>query len=354
MEDEDVQSPLFGYRITIYQSPGEGADSGGQVVADTLTGDNDANGRSGMSYGLIGGDSNANLDPYDGGDGDEMATSESSVAVSSAGHQLGEQQHQPEDDQGQEDEQQVAAETSKKEKKKEGEAKHKKGHQARGEKSAAHHSKGKKDFEEHKKKKEYKKIKHNKGVVSKESHKLHRDKQVKAHDRGAAKEKALKERTQIEFFEREQIVDDEFEKGKKSTLKAGWASGHDAKKSSYEKGGGGGGGHESMSMGGSHIVGQVDLQGAPAGLLASESGGGGGGHSDKEDKGHGHSMETSSGKQSNKFIKKKMESKGKKFKGWREKGYKIITETEFIDRGKFICNQIALFYQKPLGPPQTN
>lgn len=165
--------------------------------------------------------------------------------------------------------------------------------------------------EESKRKKEYKKVKHNKGVISKEKKTMKRDKQVKAHDRGAAKEKALKERTQIEFFEREQIVDDEFEKGKKSIMKAGWQSGHDAKKTKKDLSGDG----DSMSLGGSHYVKHAAM---------------GPHHSEK---GQAKSEEITSAKKSNKIEKKEIDSKGKKFKGWREKGYKIITETEFIDRG---------------------
>lgn len=364
LEDDDVQSPLFGYRITIFQSPEGSESSPGEVVADTLMDYNNGSlldgQSSGLSYSLIGNNSNTDvaIDNNSNDDDDSMATSESSLALSSSPGQpsngtandkydLIEGASEQDDDElldsdeshshGGKKKKKKNEEAMKEAKKKEAHEKHKKHKKAKGEKkgekSSKHHSKGKKGYEEHKKKKEFKKIKHNKGVMSKESHKLHRDKHVKAHDRGAAKEKALKERTQIEFFEREQIVDDEFEKGKKSTVKAGWASGHDAKKTKKETHGA-----DSMSMGGSHLVQHMDLGGQPSTpmMVASESGGyghGDGGHSAHE-KGHGESMESSSGKQSNKFIKKKMEAKGKKFKGWREKGYKIITETEFIDRGK--------------------
>lgn len=310
-------SPTFGYRITIYR-PSDADDSESeQEVIGSIEGDESSGSASEQLFYSIDGNDSPRLDNNDT-EQDMMVTSESSIAETtlnpSRNNRTAALDSQSSEillgDESQDKERKKMSEKwEKKKEKKEKESK-------KGGKSQKSQEKKRKGDEESKKKKEYKKIKHNKGLISKESKKMHRDKHIKAHDRGAAKEKALKERTQIEFFEREQIVDDEFEKGKKSTVKAGWQSGHEAKKSMKDISGGGGG--DSMSMGGSHYV-------------AHEQ------PSSFSEEGHGSSVESSSGKKSNKFEKKDMESKGKKFKGWREKGYKIITETEFIDRGKFSC-----------------
>jgi len=304
LEDSNVQSPLFGYRITIYQSPDGGEDSeiGEQRLDGTENGDFGERLEEAREIPI----SFTNMDD------DSMATSESSIvelqpeAIEPRANETGEHLD------GSESKSEKKFESWKKGKKSGQEQEKKKafakGQEEKG-KSKKSQSRRKKDEEESKKKKEYKKIKHNKGIVSKEKKSMKRDKHVKAHDRGAAKEKALKERTQIEFFEREQIVDDEFEKGKKSTAKAGWQTGYDSKKSKEALG-------DTLSMGGSHFV----------------------KHEPKDaysEKGIQHASETSSAKKSNNYEKKQMDQKGKKFKGWREKGYKIITETEFIDRGKF-------------------
>lgn len=333
----DLPGPLFGYRITIYQSPSEDGDE-----LDSAA-NNDQ-----FSYQIEGGDGGSSFNwstdtsevsrrsggqdiAEDEDDDDAMVTSESSIAEShlaltgsaqpfSEQLELNKTSRSPD---------QVTAESKesaeKKKKKHSAEAEKKTKEESKEkedkkkEKSKKSHSKKAKGEEGKKKKKEYKKIKHKKGVLSKEKKVLHRDKHIKAHDRGAAKEKALKERTQIEFFEREQIVDDEFEKGKKSMVKAGWQSGHDQKKSFKDSSG------EQMSMGASHHVSHSAKDG---------------GESEKK---HEVGSAASSGKKSNKFMKKDMEAKGKKFKGWREKGYKIITETEFIDRGKYHkCNLIIV------------
>lgn len=338
----DLPGPLFGYRITIYQSPSEdgdeldgaanndqfsyqieGGDEGSSFHWSTDSSPSNTSEVSKRSGGQDSAD-NDDDDDYD----DAMVTSESSIAEShlaltGSGQPNSEQLGSNITSMGSLD--QVTAEskglTEKSEKKKkkkhssEAEKKTKEGSKEeedkKKEKSKKSHSKKAKGEEGKKKKKEYKKIKHKKGILSKEKKVLHRDKHIKAHDRGAAKEKALKERTQIEFFEREQIVDDEFEKGKKSMVKAGWQSGHDQKKSFKDSSG------EQMSMGASHHVSHSAKDGV-----------------DSEKK-HDVGSAASSGKKSNKFMKKDTEAKGKKFKGWREKGYKIITETEFIDRGKY-------------------
>lgn len=310
-DSENDEFPLFGYRVTIYQSP-DASSSG--------SGDDDYN---------------------DNHTDDLMATSESSIVETRSTpatpiHMIvNATSGEPIDanvDYNWEDEQEAEAEAEadgmqsqasekklkKKKDKKSKEIKEKKG-QEKEEKSKEmkkkHLEHKKMNQEESKRKKEYKKIKHNKGVVSKEKKTMKRDKQVKAHDRGAAKEKALKERTQIEFFEREQIVDDEFEKGKKSTIKAGWETGHDAKKSKKSLASDDG---DTMSLGGSHFVNHMAMNPSD-------------GH--KSEKGSAKSELVSSSKKSDKMEKRQMEAKGKKLKGWREKGYKIITETEFIDRG---------------------
>ena len=336
LDDEDVQSPLFGYRITIYQSPVDGGadDEDDQVVvADTLARKpSDRN----LAYSLLG---QSERSAGDEEEEEALATSESSLVVASSSSSLPlANSTEPETLEAGESEEKkkLMKERRRKMEKKmaaaeeEAAKRAKKGKGGKGaEKWAKAESKGKRGEATEKKRKEFKKIKHNKGLTSKESHKLHRDKQIKAHDRGAAKEKALKERTQIEFFEREQIVDDEFEKAKKATTKAGWASGHDSKRTLAANGGL----VDSMAAGASQPVGQQQRrqQGAAPTLgdqMPSESVH----HSDKV---QGHSVESSSGRQENKFQKKQMEAKGKKFKGWREKGYKIITETEFIDRGRW-------------------
>lgn len=102
-------------------------------------------------------------------------------------------------------------------------------------------------------------------------------------------------------------------------MKANWQTGQDSKKTikdnhqSHASGA-----HDPMSSAGSHEH-----------LVAQES------KSEKEHESEkGIALGASSEKKSNKFEKKNLAAKGKKFKGWREKGYKIITETEFIDRGK--------------------
>lgn len=300
------ESPLFGYRITIFQAPD--SDEADGITLEN--GDNyayDLEDNSGKSI-----DSVTELPAQE-----DLITSESSDVESpmrlapnaTAQSTMGDDETL-EGSESKYKKKKQAEMGEKKKKMEEGEHK-KKGHKGKAEKKAEKSKKEmqkkKKNEEESKKKKEYKRIKHNKGLVTKEKKTMHRDKHIKAHDRGAAKEKALKERTQIEFFEREQIVDDEFEKAKKSTMKAGWQSGHEAKKSSKEMHG------DTMPAGGSHYV----------------------KHAPYAEQGSGMASESSSAKESNKFEKKNMEAKGKKFKGWREKGYKIITETEFIDRGKF-------------------
>lgn len=322
---DDSPSPLFGYRITIYQSPVD-EDGDDDVAASEEMSNNDQ-----FSYQIEGEGSSPDLlgvkpngTEEDDGE-DTMATSESSVTESHlaladplstskplAGGSFNktrsaDQVAAESKDSMEKTEAKKKKSSSEHEKKSKSDSKEKE--DKKKEKSKKSYSKKAKGEEGKKKKKEYKKIKHEKGVVSQEKKVMHRDKRIKAHDRGAAKEKALKERTQIEFFEREQIVDDEFEKGKKSLVKAGWQSGHDQKKAYKDHSG------EQISAGGSHYV----------------------SHSPKDidiEKKHGVASEMSGGKKSNKFMKKDMEAKGKKFKGWREKGYKIITETEFIDRGK--------------------
>lgn len=335
---EKSQNPLFSYRITIFQSPDDSETESdkdeiknrerfsyitdGSSFSERLGEDDDNKTDSDSVNYEFESDSNGfdvdlkttTMKPSMPNE-DSMVTSESSVVEteqqmstlpsSSSKAAIKDKQELEE------------GESSKKEekKKKHESEKEKSSHKEQGKKkkeaSKKSSSKKKKHEEEKKKKKEYKKIKHNKKVVSKEKKSMKRDKHIKAHDRGAAKEKALKERTQIEFFEREQIVDDEFEKGKKSTVKAGWETGHDSKKTMKDSSSG-----DPMSVGGSHHVAQHVK--------------------DKHmEKGSGVALAASSAKKSNKFEKKDMDAKGKKFKGWREKGYKIITETEFIDRGKF-------------------
>lgn len=379
----DEESPLFGYRITIYQSPSEGDESDSDAGREMAQ---EAREKEILSYSLIddgqgqpiefssvnqSGRQTMNWPTFDlrpsvgigdrGPDSqvDSMATSESSLVPLVDEDEAGDQDedsagdHVGDRDGAESGEVHEFSEDHKKrvEKKKDQKMEEAKGQRKKkkakgkkeGEKRSKKQHKGKKGQEEHKKKKEFKKIKHHKGLMSKESHKLHRDKHIKAHDRGAAKEKALKERTQIEFFEREQIVDDEFEKGKKSTIKAGWATGHDSKKSSSEIGGKPE--HDSMSMGSSDQLGRLadptgNSQPAAAAsslapmMMDSAASNEHQHHHTGHGKGKSHSTVSSSGKQWNKFEKKHMEAKGKKFKGWREKGYKIITETEFIDRGK--------------------
>lgn len=298
-EDDATDAPLFGYRITIYQAPNS-EDQNGPEDDPTLV------------YRV------SDKDRTD--EDDTMATSESSISetpVAGSVERIGNRaplaeglsvSESTEDDTESFDEPLTSESKGKKsEKKKHEESKSKKKAAKEKEKedkskSKKSQSKKKKDEEEVKKKKEYKKIKHNKGVVSKEKKTMHRDKHIKAHDRGAAKEKALKERTQIEFFEREQIVDDEYDKGKKSLAKANWQTGHESKKMNKDSG-------DTMPSGGSHYVKHEAKDGQATGAESSMS------------------------KSSNKFEKKQLEAKGKVFKGWREKGYKIITETEFIDRG---------------------
>lgn len=347
--EDDAQSPLFGYRITIYQTPEDELEG----LASNLT-DLDEFDRLPtdglLSYRVD--DVPQETGPENHDDSETMSTSESSIAATtqsdylvdsirapsalidaqdhldrSESHRSKSSHHNQSAKSAKKD-----AKESKKQNKSEKEesdnestgGRDRKKSTEKGDKKASKstesHSRGKHLAEDKKKKKEFKKIKHNKGITSKESHKMHRDKQVKAHDRGAAKEKALKERTQIEFFEREQIVDDEFEKGKKSMIKANWVSGHDAKKSSSKDTGGDG-----MASGGSHLVKHYEPMDD---AMAASSLVGIAAH------GQSKSIETSSGRESNKFEKKAADAKGKKFKGWREKGYKIITETEFIDRGK--------------------
>lgn len=364
--EDDAQSPLFGYRITIYQTPEDeiedpssnstDSDEVSRLPSDGL-----------LSYRVDDVPHETGSDSYD--DNETMTTSESSLipttpsdylieSVRASGPLSDAQDHldlseshsskssssSSHHSQAGKSAKKDAKESKKRNKseKEEGDSENKSGKDKKksmekgdkkASKAAETHSKGKHLEEDKKRKKEFKKIKHNKGITSKESHKMHRDKQVKAHDRGAAKEKALKERTQIEFFEREQIVDDEFEKGKKSTMKANWASGHDAKKSSSKDMSG-----DSMTSGGSHLVKHYEPMedAASASSIVGTA-----------EHAHAKSIETSSGRESNKFEKKAMEAKGKKFKGWREKGYKIITETEFIDRGKslikFEINYLLIF-----------
>lgn len=306
---DNDELPLFGYRVTIFQTP--------ESEYEDRTSKRDE------------------VEDVDDKNEDEMmATSESSLVevrsspnnpihvVNGTSGELVDP-HVSLEDLENEDSDELEAHASEKKKmskkkkkhkeKEKKEKKHNEEEEKKNEKKKKLHEHKKMMEEESKRKKEYKKIKHNKGVVSKEKKIMKRDKQVKAHDRGAAKEKALKERTQIEFFEREQIVDDEFEKGKKSTVKAGWQTGHDSKKSSKKDHHGEG---DTMSMGGSYYVKHADVAGNH--------------HSEK---GIAKSEENTSAKKTNKLEKKEMEAKGKKFKGWREKGYKIITETEFIDRG---------------------
>lgn len=288
---------LFGYRITIFRPPenqrvGPEAESAFLETSQDLTGD-DGQLQDLISESMLTGESNLvetrlSVDPSSrlissNYDNTTVSSNDGSLDVSES-------------------------EKSKSMKKMEA---RKGGEGAKKAEIKKHQEAKKADGMEKKMKREYKKIKHNKGLVSKEKNTMKRDKHIKAHDRGAAKEKALKERTQIEFFEREQIVDDEFEKGKKSSVKAGWQTGHDSKKSkkegaSIERG--------DISMRDSYHVKHVPE--APQKLV-----------------GHTKNDQLSSGKKSNKFENKQMEAKGKKFKGWREKGYKIITETEFIDRG---------------------
>jgi len=379
--ETDDEGPLFGYRITIYQAPvGSGEDDDEQESVGSSGASIEKENQM-LSYrllGSLGGNPNEAESELtlggvqaSGGDGDSMVTSESSLAATSRSNETtsapasdldngdeerlggesrsfeypfeeeqGESDDDKEENESKKSEMQVKQKHKKQKKEMDEEAKQKKEEkkakgEKKGEKKKMHVEKGKRAEEEHKKKKEFKKIKHSKGVMSKESHKLHRDKHIKAHDRGAAKEKALKERTQIEFFEREQIVDDEFEKGKKSLVKAGWAGGHDSKKTDYHSGNGAS--KESMYMSGSHQrrngqplvpVEQIVPAESRHHMLETAA------SEPSVDKTHGYSVESSSGKQSNKFEKKHIEAKGKKFKGWREKGYKIITETEFIDRGK--------------------
>lgn len=305
---EDSQSPLFGYRITIFQAPEAESEEARELFSYTIDGlDSDSPERFGESE-PANDEIETNMKPSaESSEKDDlMATSESSLIEQQVSSPSSvEKVNSVEEPDESESEKKVVKESEKE----------KKGHKEEGKKkkegSKKSSSKKKKHESESKKKKEYKKIKHKKGVISKEKKSMKRDKHIKAHDRGAAKEKALKERTQIEFFEREQIVDDEFEKGKKSTMKAGWETGHDSKKTMKDHSSG-----DPISMGGSHYV----------------------AHQAKEkhlEKGAGLALAASSGKKSNKFEKKHMDAKGKKFKGWREKGYKIITETEFIDRGKF-------------------
>lgn len=316
--DNATLGPLFGYRITIYQTP-ESADGDADLMAQneqyTYQVDGiDRLGSEAVNFTQPTNRSSDNdlldLSDEDGGpltdDGeDALATSESSLVEShAAGAGLQDVDSLDNSESKSQKSEEWAGETKNGDEKK------------RGDKSKKSQSKRKRDEEESKKSREYKKIKHNKGIVSKEKKSMHRDKHIKAHDRGAAKEKALKERTQIEFFEREQIIDDEFEKGKKNTVKAGWQSGHDAKKSMRDGPATVGSG-DTMSSGGSHFVRHEPKEGGPH----------------KVDKGVELSAEASKGKKSNKYERKQMEAKGKKFKGWREKGYKIITETEFIDRG---------------------
>lgn len=349
--DEENLSPLFGYRITIYQTPVDETPDSSDNKTDSGTMDDisllPTDGLLSYRVDDAPQDRDGSSSPEEFDPGETMTTSESSLApltpfessiepvradtLNDAQDQLDRSESASSKKSAKKD-----ANSSKKRNKSEKEegdsesssGSNKKKSMEKGgkkaSKSAENHSRGKRVEEDKKRKKEFKKIKHNKGITSKESHKMHRDKQVKAHDRGAAKEKALKERTQIEFFEREQIVDDEFEKGKKSTMKANWASGHDAKKSSSKETGG-----DSLASGGSHFVKHYEPMEDAASSLMGNS-----------EHGQTKSVETSSGKESNKFEKKTMEAKGKKFKGWREKGYKIITETEFIDRGKFTVRVI--------------
>lgn len=330
--DEESSSPMFGYRITIFR-PSESSplssssdqwelssvDEDPLSAGDGAFESTSASNENEVEYQT----SSPTSSDYANSPSDGMLTSESSLIETRTGlshHQspasstTNNSSTSPEDDTAIDTIEGLSSEKMKSIKKSASKKKQEKEGAKKGEMKKKHEEAKKAEGEESKTKKEYKKIKHKKGVVSKEKKTMKRDKHIKAHDRGAAKEKALKERTQIEFFEREQIIDDEFEKGKKSTIKAGWQTGHDSKKSKSE--GASVDGTGDMSMGGSHHVKHIL-------------------HMPGESKSVEHSkeQEMSSGKKSNKFEKKQMEAKGKKFKGWREKGYKIITETEFIDRG---------------------
>ncbi|KAH7938349.1 hypothetical protein HPB49_022733 [Dermacentor silvarum] len=161
--------------------------------------------------------------------------------------------------------------------------------------------------------------------------KVHKE---RAHDKGGQAERKYRVRTEIEYFEREKFKDDEHDKLKaahRSKTSSDAIKGADRFASqghqSHQRHLGGG-----YAQGTHHAVGvgyaPVHVHGAPATGGSKGIDGGSRGFSQKDAQNH-EEYHHEAGSQG--FTDK---DKGHQRAGWRERGYRIIAEKEYVDRGQ--------------------